>query len=139
MQPSRIFRWTFFFRARTSRFYLAQDIIVQIEGKVNVREEGRRSTVVDDSPDLSGGADCSTCACWSPAHARFSTCEASSRSVAPGARLHLDGAGRTTVVELIRSCVEQTSAFFSHIAVVGAGGVVPVLMMRAGPVVDGEV
>ncbi len=112
--------------------YLAQDIIVQIEGKVNVREEGM--TIYGQSMtllDLSGGADL-------PLDLRLPAARCTPELLTdlravlesyPGGspvRLHLTEPGRTTVVELDPKLrVEQTSAFFSHIkAVVGAGGVV---------------
>ena len=112
--------------------YLAQDIIVQIEGKVNVREEGM--TIYGQSMtllDLSGGADL-------PLDLRLPVARCTPELLTdlrgvlesyPGGspvRLHLTEPGRTTVVELDPKLrVEQTSAFFSHIkAVVGAGGVV---------------
>ena len=112
--------------------YLAQDIIVQIEGKVNVREEGM--TIYGQSMtllDLSGGADL-------PLDLRLPAARCTPELLTdlrgvlesyPGGspvRLHLTEPGRTTIVELDPKLrVEQTSAFFSHIkAVVGAGGVV---------------
>lgn len=112
--------------------YLAQDAIVGIEGKVNVRDEGmavygQSMTLLDLSSESDAPLDLRLPA--SRCTAKLLTDLKGVLESYPGAspvRLHVREPGRETVVELDpRYRVAQTNAFFSHIkAVVGAGGVI---------------
>ncbi len=115
----------------TIQSFLAPDIIVQIEGKVNVRDDGiavygQSMTILDLREDGDAPLDLML-----PVGRCTPSLLTELRDVLqafPGespVRLHLRQPGRTTVVEIDpRLRVSQSSAFFSQVkAVVGVGGV----------------
>lgn len=115
----------------TIQSFLAPDIIVQVEGKVNVRDDqmaiyGQSMTLLELSAEKDVPLDLQL-----PLGRCTPEVLGELREVLeafPGespVHLHLRQPGRTTVVELDpRLCVSQTSAFFSQVkAVVGVSGV----------------
>lgn len=122
----------FFPRAyETIQTHLVQDVLVQVEGKVNVRDEslavyGQSMTLLDlnedgDTPiDLALPVSRCTCEVLGELRDVLESFPGSSP-----VRLHVRQTGRTTIVELDPKLrVTQSSAFFSQIkAVVGIDGV----------------
>ncbi len=110
---------------------LAPDIIVQVEGKVNVRDDqvsvyGQSMTILNlrDDQDVPLDLELAASRCTADLLTELRGCLESFPGDSP-VRLHLRQPGRTTVVELDpRLRVTQTSAFFSQVkAIVGVGGV----------------
>ena len=115
----------------TIQSFLAPDIIVQIEGKVNVRDDqtsvyGQSMTILDLRDDAGAPLDLVLPAgrCTKDLLSELRDVLESFPGESP-VRLHLRQPGRTTVVELDpRLRVSQSSAFFSQVkAVVGVSGV----------------
>jgi len=110
---------------------LAPDIIVQVEGKVNVRDDqvsvyGQSMTILNlrDDQDVPLDLELPASRCTAELLTELRGCLESFPGNSP-VRLHLSQPGRTTVVELDpRLRVTQTGAFFSQVkAIVGVGGV----------------
>lgn len=115
----------------TIQTHLAQDVIVQVEGRVNVRDEGmsiygQSMTLVDAREDCDTPIDVELpVARCTPSLLRELKDVLESFPGASPVRLRIRETGRTTLVELDPKLrVSQSSAFFSQIkAVVGVDGV----------------
>ncbi|MFC7580818.1 DNA polymerase III subunit alpha [Schaalia naturae] len=115
----------------TIQSVLAPDIIVQVEGKVNIRDDqvsvyGQSLTVLNlrDDQDVPLDLELAASRCTTDLLTELRGCLEAFPGASP-VRLHLRQPGRTTVVEVDpRLRVSQTSAFFSQVkAIVGVGGV----------------
>ncbi|MCI1866703.1 MAG: DNA polymerase III subunit alpha, partial [Actinomyces sp.] len=115
----------------TIQSVLAPDIIVQVEGKVNIRDDqvsvyGQSLTVLNlrDDQDVPLDLELAASRCTTGLLTELRGCLEAFPGASP-VRLHLRQPGRTTVVEVDpRLRVSQTSAFFSQVkAIVGVGGV----------------
>ncbi len=122
----------FFPRAyETIQTHLVQDVVVQVEGRVNVRDEGmaiygQSMTLLDLREDGDAPLDLElpVARCTPELLAELRDVLESFPGGSP-VRLHVRETGRTTIVELDpRLRVAQSSAFFSQVkAVVGISGV----------------
>lgn len=117
----------------TIQSFLAPDIIVQVEGKVNVRDDatsvyGQSMTILDLAEDQDSPLDLDLAVgrCTPGLLTELRDVLEAFPGQSP-VRLHLRQPGRTTVVELDRRLrVSCSSAFFSQVkALVGVGGVRP--------------
>lgn len=116
----------------TIQSFLVPDIIVQVEGKVNIRDDqlslyGQSMTILDLREDADDPVELEMplSHCTHAVLQELRECLEAFPGGSP-VRLHLKEPGRTTVVELDPKLrVAQSSAFFSQIkAVVGVGGVI---------------
>lgn len=115
----------------TIQTHLVQDVIVQVEGRVNVRDEGmsvygQSMTLLDVNEDADAPIDVQlpVTQCTPRLLTELKDVLESFPGGSP-VRLHIRETGRTTIVELDPSLrIAQSSAFFSQIkAVVGVNGV----------------
>ncbi|WP_175953954.1 DNA polymerase III subunit alpha [Schaalia sp. Marseille-Q2122] len=115
----------------TIQSFLVPDIIVQVEGKVNIRDDqlslyGQSMTILDVREDADDPVDLEMplSRCTHAVLHELRECLEAFPGGSP-VRLHLREPGRTTIVELDPKLrVSQSSAFFSQVkAVVGVGGV----------------